>query len=88
MQKLPQMMRVIGIVAATTGLRISEVLSLKGMDIDWKGFALPEKPHAITFGDASLLLSHLQPFCNEHSSTKQTVSSLGLISPSKAASRK
>jgi len=70
MQKLPQMMRVIGIVAATTGLRISEVLSLKGMDIDWKGFALPEKPHAITFGDASLLLSHLQPFWNEHSSHK------------------
>ena len=36
MQKLPQMMRVIGIVAATTGLRISEVLGLMWMDIDWK----------------------------------------------------
>jgi integrase len=36
MLKLPQKMRVIGIVAATTGLRISEVLGLKWMDIDWK----------------------------------------------------
>jgi integrase len=36
MLKLPQMMRVIGIVAATTGLRISEVLGLKWLDIDWK----------------------------------------------------
>jgi integrase len=36
MLKLPQMMRVIGIVAATTGLRISEVLGLKWMDIYWK----------------------------------------------------
>lgn len=36
MLKLPQMMRVIGIVAATTGLRISEVLGLKWMDIDWR----------------------------------------------------
>jgi integrase len=34
--ELPQKMRVIGIVAATTGLRISEVLGLKWMDIDWK----------------------------------------------------
>jgi integrase len=33
---LSQKMRVIGIVAATTGLRISEVLGLKWMDIDWK----------------------------------------------------
>jgi integrase len=36
MLKLPPMMRVIGIVAATTGLRISEVLGLKWLDIDWK----------------------------------------------------
>ncbi len=36
MLELPQKMRVIGIVAATTGLRISEVLGLKWMDIDWK----------------------------------------------------
>jgi integrase len=36
MLKLPQMMRVIGIVAATTGLRIGEVLGLKWLDIDWK----------------------------------------------------
>jgi len=36
MLKLPQKMRVIGIVAATTGLRISEVLGLKWKDIDWK----------------------------------------------------
>jgi integrase len=35
-QELPQKMRVIGIVAATTGLRISEVLGLKWKDIDWK----------------------------------------------------
>ncbi len=34
--ELPDKMRVIGIVAATTGLRISEVLGLKWMDIDWK----------------------------------------------------
>ena len=34
--KLPQKMRVIGIVAATTGLRISEVLGLKWLDINWK----------------------------------------------------
>lgn len=33
--ELPQKMRVIGIVAATTGLRISEVLGLKWKDIDW-----------------------------------------------------
>lgn len=36
MLELPQKMRAIGIVAATTGLRISEVLGLKWMDIDWK----------------------------------------------------
>jgi len=36
MLKLSQKMRVIGIVAATTGLRISEVLGLKWKDIDWK----------------------------------------------------
>ena len=36
MLKLPQMMRVIGIVTATTGLRISEVLGLKWLDIYWK----------------------------------------------------
>jgi len=36
MLELSQRMRVIGIVAATTGLRISEVLGLKWMDIDWK----------------------------------------------------
>jgi integrase len=36
MLELPQKMRLIGIVAATTGLRISEVLGLKWMDIDWK----------------------------------------------------
>jgi integrase len=36
MLKLPQKMRVVGIVAATTGLRISEVLGLKWKDIDWK----------------------------------------------------
>ena len=36
MLELPQKMRVIGIVAATTGLRISEVLGLKWTDIDWK----------------------------------------------------
>jgi integrase len=40
MLKLPQKMRVIGIVAATTGLRISEVLGLKWMDIDWKAFQM------------------------------------------------
>jgi len=34
--ELPHKMRVIGIVAATTGLRISEVLGLKWKDIDWK----------------------------------------------------
>ncbi len=34
--ELPQKMRLIGIVAATTGLRISEVLGLKWKDIDWK----------------------------------------------------
>jgi integrase len=36
MLKLSQKMRVIGIVAAMTGLRISEVLGMKWMDIDWK----------------------------------------------------
>ena len=35
MLELTQKMRVIGIVAATTGLRISEVLGLKWRDIDW-----------------------------------------------------
>jgi integrase len=34
--ELPPKMRVIGIVAATTGLRISEVLGLKWKDIDWE----------------------------------------------------
>jgi integrase len=34
--ELPHKMRVIGIVAATTGLRISEVLGLKWKDIDWQ----------------------------------------------------
>lgn len=33
--ELPFKMRVIGLVAATTGLRISEVLGLKWKDIDW-----------------------------------------------------
>ncbi|WP_213807456.1 alpha/beta hydrolase [Granulicella sp. dw_53] len=32
--------------------------------------ALPEKPHAITFGDAPLLLSHIQPFWKEHGSVQ------------------
>ena len=36
MLELSTKMRVIGIVAATTGLRISEVLGLKWADIDWK----------------------------------------------------
>jgi integrase len=36
MLELPQKMRIIGIVGATTGLRISEVLGLKWMNIDWK----------------------------------------------------
>ena len=40
MLELPQKMRVIGIVAATTGLRISEVLGLKWMDIDWKALQM------------------------------------------------
>lgn len=35
MVELPVKMRVIGIVDATTGLRISEVLGLKWKDIDW-----------------------------------------------------
>jgi integrase len=34
--ELPHKMRVIGFVAATTGLRISEVLGLKWMDIHWR----------------------------------------------------
>lgn len=38
--ELPQKMRVIGIVAATTGLRISEVLGLKWKDIDWKALQM------------------------------------------------
>ncbi|MFP5249400.1 MAG: tyrosine-type recombinase/integrase [Acidobacteriota bacterium] len=40
MLELPHKMRVIGIVAATTGLRISEVLGLKWMDIDWKALQM------------------------------------------------
>ena len=40
MLELPQKMRVIGIIAATTGLRISEVLGLKWMDIDWKALQM------------------------------------------------
>jgi integrase len=36
MLELPAMMRVIGIVAATTGLRISEVLGLKWKDVNWE----------------------------------------------------
>jgi integrase len=36
MLKLSQKMRVIGIVAATTELRISEILGLRWVDIDWK----------------------------------------------------
>jgi integrase len=40
MLKLPQKMRVIGIVAPTTGLRISEVLGLKWKDIDWKALQM------------------------------------------------
>jgi integrase len=38
--ELPHKMRVIGIVAATTGLRISEVLGLKWKDIDWKALQM------------------------------------------------
>jgi len=38
--ELPHKMRVIGIVAATTGLRISEVLGLKWRDIDWKALQM------------------------------------------------
>ncbi len=38
--ELPHKMRVIGIVAATTGLRISEVLGLKWKDIDWKSLQM------------------------------------------------
>jgi integrase len=34
--ELSHKMRVIGVVAATTGLRISEVLGMKWKDIDWK----------------------------------------------------
>ena len=34
--KLPQKVRTLGIICATTGLRISEVLGLKWSDIDWK----------------------------------------------------
>lgn len=40
MRKLPHKVRVIGIVAATTRLRISEVLGLKWKDIDWKSFPM------------------------------------------------
>jgi integrase len=36
MLQLSNKVRLIGMVAATTGLRISEVLGLKWMDIDWK----------------------------------------------------
>jgi len=38
--ELPHKMRVVGIVAATTGLRISEVLGLKWKDIDWKSLQM------------------------------------------------
>jgi integrase len=38
--ELPHKMRVIGIVAATTGLRISEVLGLKWKDINWKSLQM------------------------------------------------
>jgi integrase len=38
--ELSHKMRVIGIVAATTGLRISEVLGLKWKDIDWKSLQM------------------------------------------------
>jgi integrase len=38
--ELPYKMRVIGIVCATTGLRISEVLGLKWKDIDWKALQM------------------------------------------------
>jgi len=40
MLELSQKMRVIGILAATTGLRISEVLGLKWMDIDWRALQM------------------------------------------------
>lgn len=40
MLELPYKVRVIGIVAATTGLRISEVLGLKWKDIDWKSLQM------------------------------------------------
>ncbi len=40
MLELPHKMRVIGIVAATTGLRIIEVLGLKWMDIDWRALQM------------------------------------------------
>jgi integrase len=40
MLELSQKMRVVGIVAATTGLRISEVLGLKWGDIDWKALQM------------------------------------------------
>ena len=48
MLELPQKMRVIGIVAATTGLRISEVLGLKWMDIDSK--TLPDGRYPVGRG--------------------------------------
>ena len=38
--ELSHKMRLIGIVAATTGLRISEVLGLKWKDIDWKALQM------------------------------------------------
>lgn len=38
--ELSQKMRVVGVVAATTGLRISEVLGLKWKDIDWKALQM------------------------------------------------
>jgi integrase len=38
--QLTDKMRVIGIIAATTGLRISEVLGVKWMDIDWKNLQI------------------------------------------------
>ncbi|WP_165420143.1 hypothetical protein [Edaphobacter modestus] len=44
MLELPQKMRVIGIVAATTGLRISEILGLWWMGIDWKTLQMDVTP--------------------------------------------
>jgi integrase len=52
MLELPQKMRVIGIMAATTGLRISEVLGLKWMDIDWKALQSPDRSCMELLGSA------------------------------------